>query len=288
MALQWSPMKKAKSPICLLLCLTLSACGPGGAEAEQPTDIPQRSFAVAGDQTVQIEVNVGLIRVVGIPGDEVEVEGKLLYPAQTDFDVTESPAGLNVSANYRGSSSPNQANPPVEVEVRVPFGQPMRITTTNASTELNDYDGSAEVSSVAGDIRARNLTGTLWLRSRRGALAVVGGKGEFHLVGESGPVTIDGTDGEVAATTIMGDISYLGTVSADEGVRLEADHGAVEIRLGGESNANVTVSTASGFIRCMLPDLHPVIRGCSGTLQDGAGNLEVRTVSGAVTIQNIP
>jgi hypothetical protein len=108
------------------------------------------------------------------------------------------------------------------------------------------------------------------------------------VAGNYGLLTLENVSGQVSASTIMGTIRFIGRGGAGDAFHLETDHGPVEIRLAADASLATRVKTTSGVVDCVIPGLVPAGSACEGTLGNGVGTLDVRTVSGSVNLQRIP
>jgi DUF4097 and DUF4098 domain-containing protein YvlB len=126
------------------------------------------------------------------------------------------------------------------------------------------------------------------LRTGRGDASLSGGAGDIRLIGEHGILSIENSTGQLSATTIMGTIRFLGQPDANDEIRLETDHGPVEVALAEESDLDLTVTTTSGSVTCTFPGLNArSSSGCTSPIGRGQGSLWIRTVSGTITIQRL-
>jgi DUF4097 and DUF4098 domain-containing protein YvlB len=130
--------------------------------------------------------------------------------------------------------------------------------------------------------------GNLVLRSNRGNITMRESSGTISVVGNYGALNVHDVHGETAMSTIMGNVLFDGLIQAGDVVRLETDHGAVSVNLNQDSAASLQVRSTSGDVACMLPDVVSSTRTCDGEIGSGGGELSIRTVSGAVTLQLIP
>jgi DUF4097 and DUF4098 domain-containing protein YvlB len=108
------------------------------------------------------------------------------------------------------------------------------------------------------------------------------------IVGNYGTLTLENVSGEASASNIIGNIFFSGAIHAGDTVRLEEDHGSILTSLAQDSDVAVKIHSTSGDVVCLVPSLETTTRSCDGQLLTGAGNLAVRTVSGAVKLQYLP
>jgi DUF4097 and DUF4098 domain-containing protein YvlB len=132
------------------------------------------------------------------------------------------------------------------------------------------------------------VTGEMALRSNRGNITVQESSGVVSVVGNYGRLTAQNVRGDISASTIMGNVVFEGLIQTGDTVRLETDHGAVSVNLSADSALALRVSSTSGDVTCLLPEVASSTRNCDGALRSGGGSLTIRTVSGAVSLQLLP
>jgi hypothetical protein len=273
--------------LALMLVLLLAACVPP-RQADEPSPLPPEAFAVGGQPSVAIEANAGLVRVVAGPEGLVEVEGRTRFPERTELHTSQSDDTVSIVLYLRGAMPRGPAIPPAELEVRVPPGATVRVETFVADVELHSLGGVVQVASTAGRVMAHDLEGSARLSSTRSDVSASGGQGDIRLLGEHGVLSFDGVRGILSASTIMGTIRYAGAPGAGDSIRLETDHGPVEVRLDPTASLDVQVASNSGRVICPLAGLSQGATTCAGRLGEGEGSLTIRTVSGNVDVRRAP
>ncbi|HLO16026.1 MAG TPA: DUF4097 family beta strand repeat-containing protein [Anaerolineales bacterium] len=267
--------------IALFLCLSLSAC----IVENSPVQLPSQVIQVTDGQSILIRLNEGELTVLGGENKQVRVDGQTLFPEKTNYNVTTVNDQIQIVTNYTGN---RLSNPSIHLEVSVPNGAKLKIETEFASIVVRGYQGDLEASSVSGDILIEDVNGTIVARSNRGNIKVQDSLGKISVVGNYGLLTTANTRGDIGVSTIMGTITFNGSILADDDVRLETDHGPVVVNLSPDSSLNLQARSTSGDVACMLPNISTTLRTCNGSLNSGDGALNIRTVSGAVTLQLIP
>lgn len=267
------------------LALILGLAGCASPAAARP--IPSQRILLKPDQTVRVEANVGTINVQGSADTFLTIAGTLQVPDRTDLAIEDTGSTFSLVASLPLSSAPNPRNSAIILNMTVPDGVTLVIESDQADVNLSGASGSVRVNSVAGNIGAEGLSGEFYLRTGRGDLQVTGVSGELRAVSEHGAVSIRDASGSVSSNNIMGSIHFTGTPGEGDRVHLETDHGAVELDLGQGSSLQVTVNSTSGNVTCP-PGIPQTVWGCTGTLNAGSGWLDVRTVSGPVTIRHAP
>jgi hypothetical protein len=270
-----------KKIVTILLCLFLSACG-----IEKPhVTLPVHTTQIIEGQSVLIRLNTGVVTIRGGEEGQVSVTGQTLSPDQTEYNMTTINDQIQIVVNYAGKRS---SDPPVYLEVSVPNNTALTIETDSASITVREYTGNLEASSISGDILVDDVHGGIVLRSNRGDVTAQDSSGRISVVGNYGLLALENAQGDIGVSTIMGNAVFSGSILMGDNVRLETDHGAVSVHLNTDSALSIEVSSTSGDVACMLPDIISSARTCEGTINSGGGALSIRTVSGAVTVQSLP
>ena len=267
--------------VVFFLCLSLCAC----AVENSPVQLPSQVLQVAEGQSVLIRLNEGEVTVLGGENGQVRVDGQILFPNRTEYNVTSADHQTQILADYAGGRS---SGIPVRLEVHVPSHVELKIETEFASVLVRDYEGELEAASVSGDIMVEDVRGIIAARSNRGDVNVRESTGKISVVGNYGLLTVEDVQGDIGVSTIMGTIEFNGLIHAGDTVRLETDHGPVAVNLSPASAFSLRVRSNSGDVACVLPGVSSSIRTCDGELSSGGGALTIRTVSGPVTLQWIP
>jgi hypothetical protein len=172
------------------------------------------------------------------------------------------------------------------IEIQLAGDPGLDIQTFGSSIELISPAGELMIRNTAGDILLEDYQGpTAVLWAGRGNITIQNGQGKLVLTGEHGTLHIINFDGQVAAATIMGEIQYSGTHQNTADVILEADHGPIHASIPSTSSYQIEISSASGNIVCTGTDLKKNSEGCQGSIEDGRGKFNIRTVSGRIEFQ---
>jgi DUF4097 and DUF4098 domain-containing protein YvlB len=263
----------------LAAALLLTACAAPAMAAERRLEA-----TLDADTPIEIENLIGDARV--IPGDgplrvtarvsaddadladavRLELdEGRrqrlsVVYPEEvSDFRVDSGGHGrLNTTVSYRGRrvdiSSSRGERIRVDLEIHVPAGAAMKLTT------------------VAGDVHAEGVDADLALRTRHGGIAVADGKGSLVADTGSGSVDIAGFRGDVRADTGSGDVrveNVLGRVVGDTG------SGAVMLR---GIDGDVVADTGSGDVTLLDVNASTI------EADTGSGGVEISDASGSLLV----
>jgi hypothetical protein len=271
---------RASAWIAVLLVFGLTACSPQAVN--QPL-IEEESMEVNPGQTIQVDIDAGEIQIGSSAGNQLEVRAELSNPARTHFQLERTLDGAQISCT--GGSSRDTCQ--VLIELGIPEGVIVSIDGYAVDITMRRMNGEVRVFTTVGDISLQDSTGIFNLNSNRGDIDVVRSKGSILVSGNYGLLSVDDSHGDIGISTIMGTIRFLGSPIDSDIIRLETDHGPVEVQLGDGSSLRAEIETTSGQVACTIFTFTPVGRGCTGLLGDGSATLWVRTVSGAVSLQSL-
>ena len=275
-------MTLCKIPVSLLSLLILSACFSAQPEY---ADLQTKTIDAGNTRSILIRINCGELVILESEGGQIGVNGQTLYPNEVDYkiDYVGDQIVINIQDQHRGLSKNL-----VQINVSVPGGIKVEVESDHASILIQGYHGELEVASTSGNVTVENTTGDLTLRSNRGNVTVQNCSGNFSVVGNYGTLTLRDNEGHIGVSTIMGTVLYEGAIQEGDAVSLETDHGPIEVNLRSDSNSQLFVRSTSGDIACMVPNLSSTSRSCDGQIGAYGGTLDIRTVSGAVTLRLVP
>lgn len=194
----------------------------------------------ASTGTVEIEVGSGSVRVTGWSRNEVQVTGTL---ARNDDRVEVEGSGRTVEVRVASARGGRGAR--ASLEIRVPAGSSLAVTTGAAPITVTGITGNVEAESAAGTV-------------------TVNGNGRrVEVMAHAGQVTIEGQAETVDVTAMAGPVRV--TANVRQRATIEALSGPVDLlgRVG-----EVDVSAMSGNVR----------------VANATGRVEIEAVSGTVTL----
>ena len=275
-------MNRLITPILILLVCLASACTP---QPKQYTELDSRVVDAMASQSILVQADHGEVNILESEDGHVEVGGQVLFADDLDYQVNSTEKQISIMAfTHRNIFS----DVPLKMEVRVPKQMQVKVETDSASVFVQAYQGNLEVASTSGNITIEQMAGKLTLRSNRGTITVRESSGIISIVGNYGALNAQNVHGETAVSTIMGNVVFDGSIQMGDTVRLETDHGSVSVNLSLDSSLSLDVRSTSGDVACMLPGINSSLRWCNGEFNSGGGSLDIRTVSGAITLQTIP
>jgi len=185
------------------------------------------------DKPAELEVSLvmGSIKVTGIATREVVIEAKARDEREASGDEEkgrEEPpnrAGMrripNPSIGLEAEEEKNKVSisaeswaRPVDLEIQVPVGTTVRLSTVNdGDIEVENVDGEIEVNNTNGEIHVRNVRGPVSANTVNGDITVV-----FHGAVVATPMAFSTLNGDV-------DVTFPAGLKAD--VRLQSDNGEI-------------------------------------------------------------
>jgi len=247
--------------VCLLLSLTATA-----------QDF-RKSYEVGQGGSINVRNVSGDVTVKGYEGETVIVLG---YKEGRDRDrvwVEDTSGGNNVDVRARYPENCD-CNASIHFEVRVPRGN-------YKFDAISSVSGNVEVTGVNGDLRAKSVSGNVTVKGVSGAVNASSVSGNVHVGENNGAVSGKSTSGNVEVEIVQlagaGDMEFA-SVSGD-----------VRVKLPGNLDADVRVSTHSGGLKTDFPlTIEEPERGpgrrATGRLGGGSHSLKLSTTSGNVSL----
>jgi DUF4097 and DUF4098 domain-containing protein YvlB len=231
-----SHVTKKNLKIVVALALALGAAPASHAEEEV-----DQKVAASPRGVVRISNVAGTVNVSGWNRAEVEVRGRYRGSVQR-IDVFSDNGRVSVKAIYRGGQR-GQA----DLDIRVPEGSDLDITTTSADVETSNLTGPQRVNTVSGAIRSdfakdfegKTVSGDMRLRGD-------GKVGEVRLETISGDVILERASGELDAETTSGDLFL--DIRDGTMVRMRTTSGDLSLRGTLQKEATVFAETISGDV----------------------------------------
>jgi len=287
---------------CLVLWLALLA-----GQATAQTRIDER-WPLDPGGSVRIVNPLGSIRVLGWDAESVAVSARLGARAGRFF------AAGDGHVRKLGVGGGN--GEPAELEVHVPRGATVWVTSATASIEVEGVDGTLDLSSQGGSIRVVGTPQDVTAETMDGAVEVAGGTARARVKTVSGDILLRGASQDLGASTlsgrivvraagwqrggtgvqrgkfesVTGDVRFEGELGRGGVVEVESQSGTIEVRVPAGTVADFDVLTIGGAITNHLGDAHPKPRA-AGTGQElrfstGAGGAQVtvRNFKGAIVL----
>lgn len=237
----------------------------------------QKSYQLGPNGSIRIENVSGNVNLVGHDGSAVSVSAFREGPDRNVVEVEDlsTPGNIHLRAKYPEDC--RRCNASLRFEVRVP----------RSGVQIE------RVSTASGDVNATDLSGRVNLSTASGDVTLQGVSGEIEASTASGRVRVTNASGAVRASSASGDVEVeIARLEGTRDLRFSSASGNVRVRLPGDLDARVHLSTASGSIETDFPievKRHEHGGGSSARGQLGGGSRSVRisTASGDVSLKTL-
>ncbi len=262
--------------------------------------------AAARDAAIRVSVVTGSLRVTTWERDSVAVKGRV-DPGAGRFFIGGTANALKLGVEVPAGTEPDGTS---DLDLRVPAGARLWITSTAAEVEVAAAGGSIQITGTSGRVRVsgtpaetsvETLDGNVELvirgtiaraRTASGTIVVRGVLQDLDASSVSGPLLIgmEGDAGRVRLETVSSEIAFKGGLLRDGRLQAETHAGDIELRLPpGLGVSYHMVSFGGGLRNELVPD-RSVRRGPGKgdyrvTTGDGRAVVDVRTFKGSVTIK---
>ncbi len=219
---------------------------------------------------VEIDNLAGSVSITGWDRDEVEITGTLGKGTER-LDVQEK--GDRVIIEVVLPSGRNNRIESTELNIRVPRGSEVEVSTVSASIDVSDVDGALELDTVSGAVRVK------------------GEPEEVEIGTVSGRITVEARLERGSFDTVSGNIEARLDLTSRSRVDFDSVTGHIELTVPRGLDADFDISTFSGRIDC---DFGPKPRktsryvpGAELNFSTGSGGARVSasSFSGRVTIE---
>jgi Putative adhesin len=232
----------------------------------------QQSYRIAPGGSVKVANISGNVTVAGYEGDTIMVTGYKEGPDSEKVTFEDLSGGNKVDVRVK---YPENCDCRVDVrfEVKVPSGINYRFDS---------------FSSVSGNVEVSNVTGVLRANSVSGNVKVNGVAGSVKANSVSGNVHVGAVKGEASANSVSGDVEVaINSLEGTESMEFASVSGNVSVKLPGNLDAEVKLSTMSGELKTDFPlQVEEVRNGRSakGRVGNGSRSLKLSAVSGSVSL----
>lgn len=251
------------------LALMTALLVPAGLAAQTPVD---ESAPAGPNQTVEIEVPAGSVKVVGWENAEVTVTGSMAADAELGFESEGGATEIQVD------SDGHPTNGVSDIEVHVPVGSHVSIEGIEVDIEISGVTGIVEAETVNGSISQSGAAREVLLQSVNGSVDVRGARGEIQVEVVNGAITIEDSSGEVEAGAVNGKVIVTG--GPFERAGLESVAGEVRFDAQLAPQGRLDIETVSGPVFVFVdPDVQAdfSIETFSGQIENGLGVGTVQT-----------
>jgi DUF4097 and DUF4098 domain-containing protein YvlB len=231
----------------VILCWNITAL----TSAQQPAALRQ---PIAPDASVEIDAMTGEIRVVGWDRNEISVMGVMGEAVDMDVDADEEQVEIvfDPGGYRRHDEGETHIRHDVDVEVRVPRGVDLEITSITATVEITGVRGRIDVETASGSIAITGDARSISAESMSGSITIHGAAAEIDAESTSGSIVVSDGAGALKLETTSAEIIVQGG-QFDE-ADLESFSGLLEFDGALDPSGTFTFETHSGSVTLILPD----------------------------------
>jgi hypothetical protein len=270
--------------LCVLLALLAGACTP--AAPYQP--IPSEAIALPEGADLHLDIRHGAVALVFGDYPALGVSGEV-RAAQADAleMVSEGSPVLIRFAPQRGFLAP-QDPAPLRLVLTLPRSTRVVFETFDADLSLSGEGGRVEVTTTSGDVLLAGFSGEAVITANRGDVTIQESRGALSVFANYGFVHFTDAHGTISVVSILGEVRYTGRPEAGDDFSFQTDHARVGVSLPPDADLAVSLQSSSADVICVAAGLAETSRTCQGVLGEGGASLNVRTVSGPVTLRLDP
>jgi hypothetical protein len=264
-----------------LVLLVVSILSIGCTPDPQIHPIPTQLYSLPSRHTLVISIDGVTLEIIGHTDPNLTISGSSADPTMEILLITledEQTTQLQLTTLDKADF------PGTVITIKIPNGSRIEIIQGVGSVNIHDFEGQVDIETISAPVRIHKVHGHVHAVSRRGMIQVSDSDGEIDALAEADEIRLTGLGGQITGTNIMGAITFEGVITEGDSVRLETDHGAVNVDLEPGSDAQINITSVGGRIVCTLPGMSGLFGSCEGTFGNGAGHLMIRTVSGAIRI----
>ena len=272
-------LMKIKSLLLLSLIFLLTSCFSSPA-AE--TKVYEFSKLSSQNRSLDISLEHGSIELIFTETDSIELRvtaGPVLWQ---DLLIDAKENRVNISLGESLSNVAKKALRDSRFQIEIPNETAVTLSTFDARITLTGEGLAVNIRSVSSSIQLDHFKGNSVIVNNRGPVTVENSTGQIEAIGNYGLIQFLQSHGKLVGSTIMGNIRVDSNLDEVIDLKLETDHGDVEIKLSNPNDLNVMLNSASGDVVCDHPALDSSTRYCRGTIGNAASRIQVRTVSGRI------
>jgi DUF4097 and DUF4098 domain-containing protein YvlB len=249
---------------------------------------------------LEVENFGGEIAVRAWNQDRVRIQAT--HSTRDYIAVSASASAIRVEAESRRGMAhlvEYQISVPVWMSVRLSgVSSDMRVEGTRGAVSIETVEGAVTINGGADEVTAESVEGDVVVSGARGRVKANSVDGEIRLADIVGDIVTESVDGSIIiegaqaasvdASTVDGDIYYVGTIRDGGRYDLATHDGAVTISIPEGANAAITVATFDGEFDSTFPI--PLQRTEPGrrftfTLGTGSARIQLETFDGRIVLR---
>lgn len=267
------------------------------AQGQPETNRKETRLDIAAGGSINIINNEGSIRLKAGSGRQVLLAYTLhSNKVEVDQDSTPDKRRIEIRSHALPQQTPSSDEARVDLEVTVPAGTAVTVSTATAPINADGLTGDITLSSDTGKITVSGI-GRSHLNVRSVAAPVELSHvslGYVHVTSSGGGVQMmDVTGPKVNVATGSGNITYQGDCSGVGDYLMTTHSGNIDVSLPESASVDLNAHSASGTVENDFPlkaKTHPVFvpksgSSFAGTSNSGSSSVELRSFSGKIRVK---
>lgn len=283
-------------PVALVFAVALSGFAVE-AQTQPETNHKEARLDIAQGGSINIINNDGSVTLKAGSGRQVLVAYTLhSNKVEVDQDSTPDKRRIEIRSHALPQQAPNSDEAKVDLEVTVPAGTAITVSTATAPINADGLNGDVTLSSDTGKITVSDVSRShLNIRSVASPVELSHvSLGYVHVTSSGGAVQMtDVTGPKVNVATGSGNITYQGDCSGVGDYLMTTHSGNIDMSLPETASVDLNAHSASGSVENDFPlqaKKHPVFvpksgSSFAGTSNSGSSSVELRSFSGKIRVK---
>jgi DUF4097 and DUF4098 domain-containing protein YvlB len=266
------------------------------------------TFAAGNDSTREAKLAIvpgGVVTVANSSGSVALRQGtqhQVVVTITTHSDKVEVDANstadgkrVEIVAHPLPQRKPSSNESKVDLDLSVPAGISVTITTATAPITVENVSGDLSLSSDTGTMTVKNAANShLQVRGVAAPVVLSNVTGHVQVTSSGGPVQFTDVSGpKVNIGTISGNISFHGDFSGGGFYVFTTHSGAIDVVLPATASVDLTARSVKGSVendyplqtKTHLPFIPSEGRSFAGTSNSGSSSVELQSFSGRIRVK---
>ena len=293
-ASEFSIMRLGALVVILAAAVTIAAVN---AQSQTQTTRKEIRFDVAPSGTINVVNNAGMVTLkTGSGHQAVMIYSLHSNKMEVDQESTPDKRRVEIRAHALSNQQPTAEEAKVDMELTVPSGVAMTVSTSTAPITAEGLAGDVTFSSDTGAITVSNMARShLHVRSVAGPVNLSNlSLGHVDVISSGGAVKMVNVSGpKLNIATGSGNISDEGDCSGVGDYLMTTHSGDIDMTLPQTASVDLNARSVSGRVENDFPlqaKKHPVFvpkagSSFAGTSNSGSSSVELRSFSGRIRVK---
>jgi DUF4097 and DUF4098 domain-containing protein YvlB len=285
------------APVAFVLAMAITGFAAAEAHGQSETNSKETRLDIAPGGSINIINNDGSVKLKAGSGRQVLLAYTVhSNKVEVDQDSTPDKRRIEIRSHALPQQTPSSDEARVDLEVTVPAGTAVTVSTATAPISADGLSGDITLSSDTGKITVSGI-GRSHLNVRSVAAPVELSHvslGYVHVTSSGGGVQMmDVTGPKVNVATGSGNITYQGDCAGVGDYLMTTHSGNIDVSLPETASVDLNAHSASGTVENDFPlqaKTHPVFvpksgSSFAGTSNSGSSSVELRSFSGKIRVK---